>query len=283
MKLSKFLGLCGNVLAIAGIVFLILRFRTYAGQLSEIALSPSLFVLLVILAGASGLSVMLLVVAWKKILGVNGQSVDVKTTLVIYGLSQLAKYIPGNVFQFAGRQIVAMRYNLRAQAVAKSIVMELLLLVFCGCAFTTLMLPHIFSFITPAMSWFLFACMVAVLILTLFYNATIFTSLILQGTYLIVTGVLFYTVLYYLDPASVKGFPTFITITSAFIVAWLVGLVTPGAPAGIGVREAVLVMLLIHLPQSEVIIAALLSRIITLAGDVLFYFASVAAKRGLQS
>lgn len=283
MKLSKFLGLCGNVLAIAGIVFLILRFRTYAGQLSEIALSPSLFMLLVILAGASGLSVMLLVVAWKKILGVNGQSVDVKTTLVIYGLSQLAKYIPGNVFQFAGRQIVAMRYNLRAQAVAKSIVMELLLLVFCGCAFTTLMLPHIFSFITPAMSWFLFACMVAVLILTLFYNATIFTSLILQGTYLIVTGVLFYTVLYYLDPDSVKGFPTFITITSAFIVAWLVGLVTPGAPAGIGVREAVLVMLLIHLPQSEVIIAALLSRIITLAGDVLFYFASVAAKRGLQS
>ncbi|WP_192869584.1 Hypothetical protein ABZS17I87_02715 [Kosakonia cowanii] len=66
MKLNKLLGLCGNVLAIAGIIFLILRFRTYAGQLSEIALSPSFIFVSFILAWVSGLSVVLLVIAWKK-------------------------------------------------------------------------------------------------------------------------------------------------------------------------------------------------------------------------
>ena len=282
MKLNKLLGLCGNVLAIAGIIFLILRFRTYAGQLSEIALSPSFIFVSFILAWVSGLSVVLLVIAWKKILCANGQQVNLKTTLVIYGLSQLAKYIPGNVFQFAGRQLVAMRYNLQARPVAKSIAMELLLLVFCGCAFTTLMLPHFFSFISSAISIGLFLAMVALVFCALFYNANIFTALIFQCLYLVITGMLFYTIFYCLNAASVTGFSAFMTVTTAFIVAWLFGLITPGAPAGIGVREAVLVMLLIHLPQSEVIVAALLSRIITLAGDVLFYLFSVAAKRGLQ-
>lgn len=64
-----------------------------------------------------------------------------------------------------------------------------------------------------------------------------------------------------------------LTICGAFIVAWLVGLVTPGAPAGIGVRELVLLGLLKGFAsESDLLLAILLSRLITVGGDVLFFF-----------
>jgi uncharacterized membrane protein YbhN (UPF0104 family) len=58
----------------------------------------------------------------------------------------------------------------------------------------------------------------------------------------------------------------------AFVVAWLVGLVTPGAPAGVGVRELVLMALLKGLvPEDDLLMAVLLSRVVTVGGDGLFF------------
>ena len=37
--------------------------------------------------------------------------------------------------------------------------------------------------------------------------------------------------------------------TGAYVIAWLAGLVTPGAPAGVGVRELVMYALLPYLDQ----------------------------------
>ena len=50
---------------------------------------------------------------------------------------------------------------------------------------------------------------------------------------------------------------------------------TPGAPAGIGVREAVIVVLLSPLVGGSVAaLSALLYRLVTVSGDVVFYFSA---------
>ncbi|MDZ7598490.1 MAG: hypothetical protein U5J82_09410 [Desulfobacterales bacterium] len=41
---------------------------------------------------------------------------------------------------------------------------------------------------------------------------------------------------------SFVTFSTFFALCGAYVIAWLAGLVTPGAPAGVGVRELVLVV-----------------------------------------
>jgi uncharacterized membrane protein YbhN (UPF0104 family) len=64
-------------------------------------------------------------------------------------------------------------------------------------------------------------------------------------------------------------------LCSAYVVAWLIGLVTPGAPAGVGVRELILVFLLQGLVgESELLLTVVLGRVVTVTGDFLFFLVS---------
>src|SRR5262249_35056983 len=60
------------------------------------------------------------------------------------------------------------------------------------------------------------------------------------------------------------------TIVGSYVVAWLAGFLTPGAPAGIGVREAGLLFLFVQTGDgSAILLAIIITRMITMAGDFL--------------
>jgi len=64
-------------------------------------------------------------------------------------------------------------------------------------------------------------------------------------------------------------------LAGAGIIAWLVGYLTPGAPGGIGTREATLIALLSFLNQEDAgLIATALFRVVTPLGDVLLFSGS---------
>jgi hypothetical protein len=64
---------------------------------------------------------------------------------------------------------------------------------------------------------------------------------------------------------------------SALALAWIVGFVTPGSSAGFGVREAVLIVVLqSSLDRETAVLVALALRLVTLAGDLLLFVASLA-------
>lgn len=64
-------------------------------------------------------------------------------------------------------------------------------------------------------------------------------------------------------------------ILSAFLIAWTVGSLVPGAPAGLGVRDAAMVwMLSPHFAESAVVIAAV-ARLTTVLGDGLAFLAGL--------
>jgi uncharacterized membrane protein YbhN (UPF0104 family) len=66
----------------------------------------------------------------------------------------------------------------------------------------------------------------------------------------------------------------------AYIVAWLVGLATPGAPAGVGVREVVLYSLLKpFVSDSDLLTAIVLGRMVTVAGDLAYYVVALGMSR----
>ena len=73
----------------------------------------------------------------------------------------------------------------------------------------------------------------------------------------------------------------FVAAAFAYVIAWLAGFLVPGSPAGLGVREVVLLYLLSgHYPESTLLILILASRIVTTFGDVLFYLAALALPNG---
>ena len=73
-------------------------------------------------------------------------------------------------------------------------------------------------------------------------------------------------------------------LTGAFVLAWLAGLLTPGAPAGVGVRELVLFFLLKEMvSEVDLVLAIVLGRMVTVLGDVLFYLGVVLMPKRYQT
>ncbi len=63
-----------------------------------------------------------------------------------------------------------------------------------------------------------------------------------------------------------------LTISGIYLISWLIGYVTPGAPGGLGVKEAVMVFLLSGIMQeSDIILSAFILRFCNIIGDFLAF------------
>ena len=61
-------------------------------------------------------------------------------------------------------------------------------------------------------------------------------------------------------------------IISIFSVSWVLGYIVPGASGGIGVRESILIILLSsYFMKADVLVFTVLSRVITLLGEILSF------------
>jgi uncharacterized membrane protein YbhN (UPF0104 family) len=79
-------------------------------------------------------------------------------------------------------------------------------------------------------------------------------------------ALLFYVV------ATPVGINTMLQIIAAYSAAWMIGYITPGAPGGIGVREALLVVSFGQVAdEPQALLIVLLFRLITAIGDVFYY------------
>lgn len=95
--------------------------------------------------------------------------------------------------------------------------------------------------------------------------------------FLIFYGLIFFILVRLVDPKGSVAVDQLLPLIGAAVMAWLAGLVTPGAPAGLGVREAVLLLLLSTLlSKGHLELAVVLGRLVTASGDLFFYLATYA-------
>lgn len=65
-------------------------------------------------------------------------------------------------------------------------------------------------------------------------------------------------------------------MTAAYIIAWVLGFIIPGAPGGIGVREMALTLLLTPVTgKDSIVVLSVLHRLVTVAGDFAAYLATI--------
>ncbi|NIG98135.1 MAG: hypothetical protein G5701_02350 [Serratia symbiotica] len=273
--LKRTLHWIGNGLAIIGIFFVILRMyrEWHVRDLSCISLN--IWLAVACLAIFYFFDSFLLAFAWRRILKSLGVYVSRAWSIKIYGISQLAKYVPGNVFHIAGRQALGMSAGISGGILAKSIGWEIGLISVSGAVFSWLVLPLLITFVTLPASIALILLTIVGLgyILYRFFSFHLFLAFIYQISFLLISGGIFVILLgALLQNEGGAHLQEWIFICSAYVVAWLVGLVTPGAPAGVGVREFILLFLLKGLVNdADLLIALVLGRILTFAGDLLFF------------
>jgi hypothetical protein len=241
-----------------------------------------------------GIAGFLLSSAWYQLLSAGHSSASVRSHHAVYGRTQIAKYLPGNVFHLVGRQVMGRQlgYGQGRLALASLLEAVLLMLVAAG-----LGLPIVLQWLAPGPFWILaFAAPVLALIAArwagrhdlvvrdlaqeagprpLLVIPRLLPAAVLYALFFLVVATIFWVLaLSVADP----GRPSIDLATSASVVAlaWLVGFATPGSSAGIGVREAVLIATLegsLGAPASGLI--ALAMRLVTIAGDVVFFALSM--------
>jgi uncharacterized membrane protein YbhN (UPF0104 family) len=272
---KQILTLLGTIFAVAGTLFVGIRLNDYRAQLDLSQFKTSTWTTIFVFTCVYGIASNLLALAWRELLIFFGTTQSTAWAIRVYGMTQLAKYVPSNVMHFAGRQAMGMAADIGGWALAKSTIWELGLLAFSGSLFSILTLPLLVPSIPspPMIGGFLFVIFVVAMAIRHLLASSVALAFLWQVIFLIISSVLFVAILYLLYGVQVIAPVQFPLFCGAFIVAWLIGLVTPGAPAGIGVREAVILLLLTPLlPESKLLVALIFSRMVTIGGDVVFFF-----------
>lgn len=268
------LNIAGATLGLIGLAFVVVQLYKYYEEISAIRMGTWGFVSIFTLSVLYGLSNILMVIAWHCILRSLSLNPRFGWSIWAYSTSQLGKYIPGNIFQFAGRQALGMAAGLDGIKLAKSTLLELLIIGTCGAGFAVLFYSYTISadFRIPI-------ALLGLVSLTLafcYWRVDRYLSIaaIVQICFLALSGVIFVGCYHTIAGQTVTTEIVFMLAT-AYVVAWLIGLITPGAPAGLGVREAVLLSLLSGIAAGpSILLAVLIGRIVTVIGDVLFFLSS---------
>lgn len=262
----------GSLLALFGLGYLFHAIYQKADAFDQLSSSTVAFA--VLLALMYGCSNVLLAGAWLQILHSLGMHPSPRWVLKAYGTYQITKYVPGNVANILGRQSLCMAAGLPALPVARSTLWELGMLTCSASVYAVLLAPLHWKAIPAlvAAAGFVLATFAFLLILTKLFGEALAMAQAQQAIFLLLSGLSFVALLKFLNPDAVPDTTRLLLVLGAFNVAWLVGMVTPGAPAGIGVREALIVGSLGHLvPHETLLLGVLLSRLINVFGDLMFW------------
>ena len=263
----------GTALAVLGIAWVGMRFRRYGAALAPADVPGLVWACAAGLALAYAAADVLLALAWRALLEGQGTAAGLVWCIRTHGVSQLSKYLPGNVMHLAGRQLLGASAGVPHAVLARSSLLELAGLASAGLLLSLMALPLVevgpFPRVTPAVG-------AAIVLLALAAARVIGGARAVQVLgchllFLIVASANFTTLLVLLAPGSGSSLP-WPAACGAYAAAWLAGFVTPGAPAGLGVREAVLVLLLGgHAAEPDLLAAVVLNRAVTALGDTLFF------------
>jgi hypothetical protein len=160
---------------------------------------------------------------------------------------------------------------------------ELGLFALGGLLFGTLALPLITTWsTTSSIALFLIMATVITGILYLYVGIPIVRAFGSYMLYLSFSSSIFVTLIYSVSTESILAHTPWFTLAGAFLLAWFIGFITPGAPAGLGVREVVLMFVFRDtLTAFDLLLILVLARIITITGDLLFFCASIALGKKL--
>jgi hypothetical protein len=278
----KVLNWAGLGLGFAGIIFIILKFRDYGWRIDFTSLPATIWLSLYIIALVYFGACFLLAFAWHNILFFLNLRVRWTWSIRTYGVSQLAKYIPGNIFQFASRQAMGVADGLPGALLAKSIFWELLLLASCGAIFGVLVLPSFWKPFSQLIAIIVFFAVGFGYFLLVYFkiNRWIGRSIGLYMAFLIISGFVFLFIANQVAGYNWNDAGIAVSAIGAYVFAWLIGLITPGAPAGAGIREVVLFLFLKGVfSEQDLLMVIVLTRVATILGDFLFFLFAMIMKK----
>jgi hypothetical protein len=235
------------------------------------------------------LSYPMFALAWRQSLIASGGELAGRPALRIFATSQLARYLPGSVWNFVGRTVLCVGHGVGRAAAAGSVVLEHTASIACALLVFLASLPLWPGRIAPSFRPVIaMTALAAVLMLhpTVFARllrvaARVMRSEVPSGDFStrrlavaaahfiaawIVLGLGFWAFATAVQPLPLQSVPV---LAGGFPLAWVIGFVTLFAPSGLGIREAVATALLaVFVPVSVAGVIAVAFRLFQVLAEL---------------
>jgi hypothetical protein len=198
-----------------------------------------------------------------------------------FARTEVAKYLPGNVFHFVGRQAYASALGLTQSAMAKVSLAFTLALVSSTLVASALLAAESQS----AGAYRLALAGAAVAGIVAFY--VIFPTITPKRKTVIVSSLTLSLAMQGCMPALLAvpqnaDISLFTTVAAVYVLSWLVGFVTPGASGGMGVREGAFVAIAqtanVSIDMQAILFAVVFVRFFNILTDAVLYIATYRIK-----
>ncbi len=287
---------CGRALTFVCVAYILRKLWINPGSIWGLNWSVWRVITLLLSLAIYMLAGLIFGAAWTFILKGMRLKVPLGEAVEIVMLSNIAKYLPGNFLQYVGRAYLAKQKGFPLKVVSLSLGIEAIMAVLVSSCLSLLLLGPTtlkstlsnVGISASSLAWFIAVLMLVALVLARSlilrilgkilrlrlssslslckcWMGSICLFLCIFGLHGLANGILY--------QGLVDGpFPGFSMLTGAFSLAWVCGLLTPGSPGGLGVREAVFTMLLGVFYNSTTILGlAIVWRGVSVLGDVLLW------------
>lgn len=221
-----------------------------------------------------------------------GAHASARSLAQILLVSQIGKYIPGNFAHFLGRAFLAKRVGVPLNMSGQAIFLELAGVLVAGglLAGTALGFGIVDGFgeqnrpvlLLSGISGFMAVTGAVWVISARVGNPSKLISSLAAATLLYVGmfGLLAVcNVILVAELGASTSTEVAVDVAAAFMISWLIGFVTPGSPAGLGLRELTFVGLLVGtIPQQILVLSASAFRMATFVGDVVAWLVGIAIR-----
>lgn len=286
----KYLGKFITILSLLFVIKLILSFDIDFKLLFKL----DVLVIVILLAFVLSNSVVLNSLAWKRLIEMLSSSqIKILDVVHIYAKSNISKYLPGNVMHYASRNIVGNKYSINQMDMLYSTILEIILKILSAFILIIAFVRDEFEYVIRELDdkiyldmnilltiiIFMIFFIVALLYFknkktineclklgSLFYSFAIYTLIFFlnAGVFLVVSKII---------ASNTVPNENLLCISGIYIIAWLLGYLTPGSPGGIGVREAIMILMLNQIYSTEdIVLISIIIRLITVLADVIAYF-----------
>lgn len=307
--MKKIAKIAGNLLMIAAIAFLIKKIIDMDADLSQLG-SPAAI-------GAFGVNLavqtMLIIVGcipWLVFTrSLSGRKIPFSAAMPVYTKSNLYKYLPGNVFQYVGRNKLAFDMNISHVDVACATILDVLFCVFWTGVIAAMLLggriagllgKYGKNILIVGIAGVILAAAALIFVRIKFgdklreYLSRYSKAFEKENRKSLLAGIFYYfasnivsAAMYFVCLRLIIGSSASLgeltALTGAFMFAWIVGFVTPGAPGGIGIREGVMIFVCGEEYQEKVILFVLVIRLASVLADAAaFVIGQIRLKKALQ-
>lgn len=284
----------GNIAAVVAVLFVIRRFWSMGVDINSFA-SPEMLLSLGLAVAVQTFTLCVGCFPWLRFVEIfSGKKIPFAVAMTVYTKANMYKYIPGNVFQYVGRNKLALDMDISHVDVACSTILD----VVCGIiplGIISLCMLGDYFFTVMSDYWdnivmvLLIGAVIIVILTGIFFifrknfegylrkyktvfskeNRGKFFSAVVY--YVAITlfsvGINFLTAYFIFDPSITLR--QLIMVTGAYTFAFILGYITPGAPGGIGIRESVMLLVCSGTFEESVLVYVLLYRLSSIITDIL--------------